>query len=209
MKRIALGALLAVAGGAHAATIDFVAVSNNSGISSQINTSVQVSQDLLNNTVSFTLSNSSSGVITSFYIESGSALSGLSNATILNSPPDVNFNNSTGHPGQGNPGGAVGSWAGPSFFAMQAAPPPTSTGLNYNESVTVIFDRDANFDFSGLTAAIQSAEIRMAIHYQSFGPGNDSEWLVTVIPLPPAGWAGLGTLALIAGVRGVRRRGRA
>lgn len=215
MKRIALGALLAVAGGAHAATFNFHAYTNNSGISNQIDVNVQVSATA--NTLSFVISNNStSGRMTTFYMENHSSLSGVDsgNWSVTDLVGSTNFVRPSGPPGPPDvtppsPGGGLAPppWGG-NFFAMEPASPDQNlNSLNAGESLMLTFDHDGSFVLADLINAMTLGQLRLVQHYQSWGPGdNFSEWLVTVIPLPPAGWAGLATLGLIAGTRAARRR---
>lgn len=156
--------------------------------------------------------------MTEFYMENHSAWSGVdaTNWSVTDLVGSTNFVRPSGPPGPPDvtppsPGGGLAPppWQG-NFFAMEPADPGQNlNSLNTGESLQLTFNHDGTFVLADLINAMTVGQLRLVQHYQSFGPGGDSEWLVTVIPLPPAGWAGLGTLALIAGVRGVRRRGRA
>lgn len=218
MKGIALLALLAAAGTAQATTFNFVAYTNNSGSSDQIDMSVQVSATA--NTLSFVITNnSSSGRMATFYMESGSALAGVNanSWSVTDLVGSTSFVWPSGPPGPSGvtpsvpQGGISPGWNG-NFFAMEAATPqPNPNSLNAGESIRLTFDHDGTFVLSNLIDAMSSGQLRLAQHYLSWGPNDQySEWLSTVIiPLPPAGWAGLGTLGLVAVVRAAHRRRRA
>ena len=215
MRGIALGVLLAAAGTAQATTFDFVAYTNNSGISEQIDVSVQVSATA--STLSFVITNNSSaGRMATFYMENGSALAGVDAGSwvVTDLAGSTSFVSPSGPPGPPGvtpsvpQGGISPSWGG-NFFAMEAATSqPNPNSLNAGESIRLTFDHDGTFVLSDLIDAMGSGQLRLAQHYLSWGANdNFSEWLSTVIiPLPPAGWAGLATLGLIAGVRAARRR---
>lgn len=211
MIRTASVAVAALAGLAHAETVNFVVYSDNAGSVPGIVTTAELSATATTFTIS--LSNAStSGYIANFYIEMGSALSGLGAATI-NNTPGISF-------GQGgspnNPGGGIqtttgGSWSG-NFFSMSAnTPQPQNNAINVGESLSVTFAHDGSFSLAALLDAIAADEIRMVQHYRGYGANGESAWLTSdlaVVPLPPAAWAGLGLLGCIAGVRASKRRSR-
>ena len=203
--------LAACAGLASATTFNFSAYSNNSGNTAGINTTATLSADATSFTITLS-NNSSQGVITKFYLESGSALAGLSNPTILNTT-GIAFSQGA-NPGQpqGGIAAALGSWNG-NFFAMGANAPSPHNGLNSGESISVKFSHNGTFSLVNLIDALNAGDIRMAQHYQGWINGQ-SEWLandgnIAIVPLPAAAWAGLGTLAVMTGLRAARRRNRA
>lgn len=212
MIRTASVAAAALAGLAHAETVNFVVYSDNAGSVPGIVTTAELAATA--STFTITLSNAStSGYIANFYIEMGSALSGLGAATI-NNTPGISFGQG-GSPG--NPGGGIhtttgGSWSG-NFFAMSAnTPQPQNNAINIGESLSVTFAHDGSFSLTALINALAAEEIRMVQHYRGYGPDDESAWLTSdlaVVPLPPAAWAGLGLLGCIAGVRAAKRRNRA
>lgn len=217
----ALIAGLLLAGQASAATYEFnlSAYTNNSGNTAGINSVATLSATA--DTFSITLTNNSSlGVISAFYLESGAALAGLGSATIHNAP-GVGFSAGSSPP---NPGGGIqhtpgGSWSG-NFFSMDADPAPPFNGINPGESLTVTFSilPSGGFSLLALVDALNSHQVRMAQHYIAW-TGGKSEWLVNgsskeqpplvVVPLPPAAWAGLGLLGVMGTARAARRRARA
>ncbi|MCC5823356.1 MAG: hypothetical protein LAT64_02365 [Phycisphaerales bacterium] len=206
-------ALIAAAFATHASahTVNFSALSNNSGDTSGINNSATLSADASTFTVTL-FNNSTSGSIANFYIEQNADLNVFAAIT------GFNILNVTGGPqfvAGGSPnlpaefGNAEsGSWAG-NFFSMSGVNPKPHNGVLVGESITVVFDHDGGFNLNALIQAIDTGQIRMAQHFIAYGPNGESEWLTTtIIPLPPAAWAGLGTLGLIAGVRTARRSRR-
>lgn len=214
MRSLAVMAASGVTLHASAATVNIAAYTNDSGDTSGINTTATLAVAATTFTITLE-NNSASGVITQFYFETGDGVQGLGDATIQNTP-GISFG-----PGAtpGTPKGGIhntvgGSWSG-HFFSMGAAGPSPHNGLRAGESISVIFSRDASFDLGDLIAAINAHDTRLAMKYQEWGEdGEDSEWLVStgvpanlvVVPLPPAAWAGLGTLGVIIGTRSIRRR---
>lgn len=209
MKSTALLGFVAACGTASAGTVQLAAFTNNSGISNQIDTSVTISSTA--NTVTFSLSNNTTtGRVDIFYIELGTALSGVdaSSASINNSDPGVNF--AAGGSPPDPQGGINPSW-GTNFFSMSAtAPMPQNNGLSLGESLSVTFTHDGTFSLAAFMDALGDGSIRMAQHYLGFGPDSDSEWLGTtvIVPLPSAAWAGLALIAGIGGMRAAKRRHR-
>lgn len=212
MLRTAAVALAALAGLASADTIDFVVYSDNAGSVPGIHTSAELTATA--STFTITLSNNStSGYISNFYIEMGSALSTLGAATI-NNTPGISFSQggSPGSPGGGIQNTTGGDWAG-NFFSMHTnTPQPQNNAINVGESLSVTFAHDGSFSLSDLIAAIQSHDIRLVQHYRAYGDDGESAWLqsnLAVVPLPPAAFAGLGVLGVMGGLRAARRRARA
>jgi opacity protein-like surface antigen len=205
MKTCAAIVVAAAAAHASAATVDFSAYTNNSGNTAGIATSATLSADA--STFSLTLTNTSAlGFIGSFYIEAGDALSGVDAGSVdIGNGGGVNFKLANGN--WNGPGGTA--W-GSSFLEIKKHG-GASNGIQSGESLTLTFDHDGSFDLGSLIDAINAEEIRFAIHYQAWTGGKSEKLLndrIVVVPLPPAAWAGLGTIALIAGARGARRRGR-
>lgn len=202
---------LFAASAATAGTVQFTSfVDNNSGNAQNINTQAVLSSNLTQFTIA--LSNLSSGVITSFSIESGSALfgsTGLIFSSFAYSHTGMSYS-STGGVGPDTIQGGL-DWNG-NFFLARPLPPPTHNGVNLNETLTMTFTHNGSFTLAGFQAALNTGDIRLGLHYQSWinanGTGDFSEWLATpaIVPLPPAAWAGLGMLGLVAGVRTLRRR---
>lgn len=201
----ALAFLVAVGGVASAGTFSFQAYTNNSGSSGNIVTSATLSADA----TSFTIllqNGSSQGAITDFYLETGAALSALTGPSISNGP-GVAFSPNAEPPTPHNiHTTAGGAWSG-NFFSMDSDSPIIDHGVAPGEWVSVTFSHDGSFSLAALETAINNNDIRLVQHYQSW-EGGTSEWLTTatVVPLPPAAWAGLGTIACLVGVRGWKKR---
>lgn len=208
MRSLCLIPALAVTA-ATAGTVQLTSFTNNSGNAQNISTQAVLSSDLTTFTIA--LSNLSSGTITSFYIESGSALfgsTGLAFQSFTYSHAGMAYSN-TGGVGPNEAEGSLG-WNG-NFFRARPLPPPTHNGVNMGETLTMNFTHNGSFSLAAFQAALDSGDIRFALHYQSWtgaNGGDFSEWLVTpaIVPLPPAVWAGLGTLGLALGIRKFRRR---
>lgn len=208
MKTIVAVSLVA-ASAATAGTVQFFPYTNNSGTSNLIDTSVTISATA--STVTFTLNNNTTaGRVDIFYIESGAALAGVdaSSFVITNTPAVPDGQVSFGPGGAPPFPGGIPNWTKPNFFSMSATTPQSAAnGLSLGDVVSVTFNHDGTFSLAALMASISDGSIRMAQHYLGWGPGGEgSEWLVTIVPLPPAAWAGLGMLGLVAGVRTLRRR---
>ena len=211
MIRTAVLATAAFVASASAYTVDFYAYSNNSGDTSGINNTATLAADASTFTVTL-FNNSTSGVITNFYIESNSMFAGVSVGSIQNTA-GVKFQEGGSPPSPGGIGDtAGGAWDnGSNGFRFKAKSPGPHNGINVGESLTIVFNHDGSFSLNALIAALNNNEIRMAQHFLSYGPKGESEWLrnngstVVIIPLPPAALAGLGMLGLLAGVRTARR----
>ena len=191
---------------ASAHTFNFSAYTNNSGDTSGIDTSATVSADSSSFSVLIE-NNSALGFIGSFYIENGSALAGVDAGSVaIGNGAGVKFKLANGR--WNGPGGT--DWASDSFLEITKHG-GAANGINSGESLLLTFSHDGSFDLNAFVNAVNDEEIRFAIHYQAWVGGESEKLLnttVVVIPLPPAAWAGLGTLCLIAGVRTARRRGR-
>lgn len=113
----------------------------------------------------------------------------------------------TGNPGMND---AMQHWSG-TFFSMVRAGGLT-TGQATGESVSLTFAHDGSFSLSNLLRAMAADEIRFVQRYQNYGVAGESGYLgsniAVVVPLPPAAWAGLGTLAVLAGAHRIARRVR-
>lgn len=222
MIRPTLVAVCAAAvSGASASTFTYnlSAYTNNSGNTAGINSRAVLSATDTVFTISLS-NNSSQGVVTSFYLESGSALQGLGAATI-NNTAGIAFSNGANPK---DPKGSIhttdgGAWSG-NFFSMSADNPGPHNGLNAGESITITFAilENGGFSLANLIAALDSKDIRMAQHYQAWLNG-ESEWLVSdtpgtntpnvvLVPLPPAAWAGLSLLGVMGLTRASQRRAR-
>jgi hypothetical protein len=214
----AVCAIAAVQASASTFTYNLSAYTDNSGNTAGIASRAVLSATDTVLTISLS-NNSSQGFVTAFYLELGSASQGLGAATINNG---VGTAFSVGADPSVPKGGikhtAGGAWSG-NFFSMSADSPSPHNGLNVGETMSVSFAiiENGGFSFANLIAALDSQEVRMAQHYQGWLNGK-SEWLlngtgtsgnndpnVVLAPLPPAAWAGLGTLGLMAGVRASRR----
>lgn len=212
---IAVAAIAALSGLARATTVDFVVHSNNAASVPGIDTSATLTADASSFTITLH-NNSTSGIMTAFYMEVGDSLSSLSGPSI-NEGAGVSF-----RPGSspGNPRGGIqntdgGDWEGNFFSMSRKRQGGVSNGQNVGESLSVTFTHDGSFSLAALIAAMAADEIRFAQHFQSYGDDGISAWLSTdgstlaVVPLPPAAFAGLGVLGLLAGFHAVKRRNRA
>lgn len=194
--------LIVGTGAASAATFDFTAYTNNSGNTSGISTSATIAADAT--TFSVTLENSSAlGFIGEFYMETHAALAGVNASSVsFDNGPGVQFKLKNGN--WNGPGGT--SW-GTSFIEI-INDGSAANGINSGESLTMTFTHDGSFNISDLINAINADEIQFAVHYQAWTNGESEKLLnnsIAVVPLPPAAWAGLGLMATLAGIRGVRR----
>ena len=120
--------------------------------------------------------------------------------------PDVN------NPGSNFPAGEEIDWQ--TTFWYEAAPPPSKTGINPNETITFSLLLNEGKDYQSVLSALQSGDLRIGIHVISWAD-TKSESFVNVTPpggqVPEpmtAGLLGLG-LAGFFGVRWARRKNQA
>lgn len=202
MKICATILVSAAAACASAGTVNFSAYTNNSGNTAGIANSATLAADA--STFSITIANNSAlGFIGSFYIESGAALAGVDAGSVnIGNGTGVDFKLVNGN--WNGPGGT--SWS--SSFLEITKNGAASNGIDSGESLTLTFDHDGSFSLSNFIDAVNDQSIRFAIHYQAWTAGQSEKLLsttVAVVPLPPAAWAGLGTLCLMGGFRAARR----
>mgnify|MGYP003633453990 CR=1 FL=1 len=226
------------AGLAAAGTVQFAP---SGGSLSGVRTFADLSADASTFTITFR-NETGSGAMTAFYIEAGSAVSGLGSGAIDNGTGvlfapfaqngrDGNANSGTrpagsaggvagtsGYTPIGGPlpnGGSgmadvMGNWSGTFFGMTRVGPGGLANGQATGELVSLTFSHDGSFSLSNLMRALAADEIRFIQRYQNYGSEGQSGYLgsniASVVPLPPAAWAGLGTLAALAGFRGVARR---
>lgn len=232
MIRASIISLSAISGLASAGTVNFVTQDAGLARLSGVSTSAVLTADA--STFTITLRNQTgTGSMTAFYIESGSALAGLGEATINNGSgvlftqrgPAGNSqaaaNTSAG--GSANPnsaafgsadgtaalvGNGLGSgWAG-SFFSMTGR---GDFGQSTGEFVSVTFAHDGSFSLDNLLQSLANDDLRFVQLYNGFGDQGDRGYLTSslvVVPLPPAAWAGLGMLGVVAGARAVKKHRR-
>lgn len=236
MFRTAIALCTTAAGLASANTIRFAPLASDGSLAG-VRTSATVSADASSLTITFR-NNSASGLMTGFYMETGSALGGLGETSILNGD-GVRFTQLGGEspalfggtgavngsalgaaalgaqsplgpgptPGSGF-AGSLPNWAGTHFgMARDGA---LQNGQGVGESLSLTFAHDGTFSLQAFIDALRNDEIRLVQRYHTGDTANASGLMVgtlTVIPLPPAAWAGLGLLGAVAGVRAIRRRG--
>lgn len=232
MIRASIVSLSALTSLASASTVNFVTQDVAVGRLAGVNTSAFLSAD--ETTFTITLRNQSdTGSMTGFYIESGSALAGLGEATINNgsgvgfSPPatagDASgvsviagqagvtpnagttvFGNASGSQISGATGPFGAGWSG-SFFSMIGR---GDLGQSNGEFVSVTFAHDGSFSLDSLIQSLANDDLRFIQSYDYYGDQSASGFLtsvVVVVPLPPAAWAGLGMLGVVAGARAVKK----
>lgn len=235
MIRASIVSLSALTGLASAGTVNFVAQDASAARLSGVSTSAVLTAD--HATFTITLRNQTgSGSMTGFYIESGSALDGLGEATIANGS-GVLF---TQRGPSGGSSGAAGfdaassavspstgtvfgqpaafestlaanpfgtGWAG-SFFGMTGR---GDFGQASGEFVSVTFRHDGRFSLDNLLQSLANDDLRFIQVYDNYGDQGDSGYLssaLVVVPLPPAAWAGLGLLGAVAGARAIKKNRR-
>lgn len=233
IRTISLTLALA-AGAATAENVQFAYVAGSRVIAG-LNSQATLTADASTFTITFH-NNTPGTVMTGFYIEAGTALAGLGAASISHSdgvrfvspntaaplhvpgmdpfqaPLGDHGHAQTQRPGQNAsiPGGTP-AWSG-SFFGMTSI--DAEHGLDAGETLTVTFSHDGNFSLPDLVAAIENDEVDLIKRYHNSGAIDATTgWLgssnIAIVPLPPAAWAGLGTLGAVAGVRAFKRRSRA
>jgi hypothetical protein len=157
---------------AHALTLSFFNITNNSDVDVAGQLSVLVGQD--GDDVSFKFVNDVGidSSVTSVYFDDAIPL--LGDATIFTSGTDVNFSESSGN----LPGGAPHSFS--ATYTADADAPPPHNGLNEDTDwLTIVFDLLTGWTFADVTAALVSGELRIGMHVQSiagttFGSDSDS-----------------------------------
>lgn len=143
---------------------------------------------------SITSVTNSGGVSTPTFFQTNSA-----------SPPDLPGGNSITPAFSVNAGLALDTTGG-----------PPGRGLNESaDSVVVRINLANGVTFADTLAALSQSSansndwLRVGLHVQSIGGGtSDSYMSMALVPLPPAAWAGLATLAGTFGLGAVRRRAR-
>ncbi len=234
IRTISLTLALA-AGAATAENVQFAYVAGSPVIAG-LNSQATLTADASTFTITFQ-NNTPGTVMTGFYIEAGTALAGLGAASISHSdgvrfvspntgaslhvpgldPFQGALNTDQGHAQTQRPGqnasipGGTPTWSG-SFFGMTSI--DAEYGLDAGENLSVTFSHDGNFSLPDLVAAIENDEIDFIKRYHNSGAiDTTTGWLgssnIAIVPLPPAAWAGLGTLGAVAGVRAFKRRSRA
>lgn len=192
---------------ATAGTFSFTAYAISGADPSVINNTVTVSAS--GGVLSLVLANNSSeGRMTAFYLESGSALNGITGFIGITNLAGATTSFTAGAVAPPAPNNINPGWSG-NFFAMDVDPGPPGNSLNIGESMRLDFAYNSLvFNFTALVDAITAGDIRMVQRFQSIGPGeNGSAWLATaaVVPLPSAVWAGLAMVAGIGGIRAAKR----
>ena len=111
----------------------------------------------------------------------------LPSPTFANNPPNVVFhaNNSVNIPGSNNIGFDT-------TYGFSADPPPTTTGIDPGEQFVVSF---ANLTADEFAKAVNSGDLRIAMHVQQIGKGDWSASYVTQVPEPSS--------SLLVGIGGI------
>jgi hypothetical protein len=220
---------LATASGASAdvvRTLGFTRITANAAenIASQL--TVEVRAAALNSTYAdFTFRNliGVGSEVTEIYFDDGS-LFGISTVSQGNTAMGTT---PTFHTGGVNPGNLPGSSGLATPFVTSAgfavdsdvSGPSPDDGLDEAADwLTIRFDLLPGKTFQDTLSALDlplphtlspDNWLRIGMHVRSIGSNAQSDGFVntvTVIPLPPAAWAGLGSLACVAGLSAVRRR---
>lgn len=97
-------------------------------------------------------------------------------------------------------------------FSADSDPPAQPNGVNPGEYVNVDFNLIGGQTFvdtiNALALGGAAGGLRIGLHVQGFGGGGSESFSnSTVVPLPPAAWAGMGSLAGVMGLFYIRRRG--
>lgn len=98
-------------------------------------------------------------------------------------------------------------------FLADAGNGGPNTGINqFTDFLTVRFDLKDNQTYADVINALLKdpnleGSLRLGLHVISIGStGGSDSYVSTMVPLPPAAYAGIGTLSLLAGARYIRRR---
>ncbi len=197
-------------GQAHAVTIPFGCITNNSGICSSIASlmSLDVTDEGGGETLfKFSVASGPNAAIKEIYFDDSLDL--LNEATAVLDETGgtaaggfVDFQ-AIASPGDNFPAGNTISFT--ESFSTEAVPASgdDKNGIDNGEWLGISF---FSTDFSAIIAALFSNELRVGIHVGSINPDNDdeSESMVSVIPVPAAFWL-FGT-ALIGFIGMSRRR---
>jgi PEP-CTERM motif len=160
---------------ASAATIGFTCLTNNTGSCSSFDQFFTGTVTVSGTQMTATINNTGSGgVIGQIYVDFTDPVTGYA------------FNSITGGPGTtfslGSGNLPSANAADPDFdsdFAFEAAPPPTTNGVNNGEFFSVVFDLLSGQSQATIDALILSGDIRFGLHVQSLGTNNLSEALIS------------------------------
>lgn len=228
--RSAVAASIIATGFASANTIRFVPNGSN-GSQSGISTSATLTSDASSLTITFKNS-SSSGLVTGFFMETGSALAGLGQTTIVNGD-GVRFSQLGGELpsrfgvtglvngttlgasalGQQNPidtgsnpgsgfAGSLQGWAGTHFAMIREG--SLQNGQATGESLSVTFSHDGTFSLQAFIDALRNDEIRLVQRYHTGGVADASGLLVGTLTVVPLPAAAWAGLGLLGAVAGAR-----
>jgi hypothetical protein len=206
----AAGALLLIATGAQAVTIDFVRITDNSPIdgSSQLQAEATDFGSAVH--IAFTVLSGDQG---------GANIAEIYFSDLLGlfTPPPAYVehigNVAFEFGGVNNPGELPGAGgADPAFVTTAGLVAENSgnnaTGITVGESLTISLNFVVGFDFTDFLAALEEGDFRIGLHVRSLGEdGEESDGFVntpSVVPVPAAGFLLIGALGGLAALR--RRR---
>jgi hypothetical protein len=152
------------------------------------------------------------GSITDIYFDDGSLL-GIS---AISNGPGVSF--SPGASPGNLPGGNAVNFNTSAGFSADSDSPVSANGVQWasptNKYVQILFDLQAGQTVNDVIAAIQlglmnpgvdvAGGLRIGLHVQASSDGQSQSFVI--VPLPPAAWAGVASLAGVFGFGYLRRR---
>lgn len=181
-----IGAACLLGNTAPASAIAFTQITDNSGTDFSSDFSVSIS-DAGSGQVRFLFSTAggSSGLIGQVYFDDGAGNIASIVIDPANNVGTVDFSAGA------SPGNLPsGENLTPDFdadFAFGADAPAPTNGVNAGETLALLATLNGGFTFSDLESSLELADLRLGIHAQSLGDGEDSEALVNVPPETPGG----------------------
>jgi hypothetical protein len=211
MRIAALCAIGLAASIATADQVDLFVFENADGVDvSNLDINVEV-VDAGGGAIEFVFSNDSSidSFVSSIYVESTDfSTAAMANGAIGDESGATFTPPATPEFPPGSISGSGGAWGGNLFSADKT--PGSGTGIDVGDYVTVEMDLINGYTYGDVIDALgEPVAFRFAAHVQ--GINGSSVWVTNgpigeIVPLPPAAFAGAGLLALMGGVRIVRRR---
>jgi hypothetical protein len=213
----AAAGLMLVAGAVNAdvvQTFSFYRITNNASMDVGSQLQMEVSAALASSTqVTFTFANliGVSSNVTEIYFDSGPLAAPIVSVVNAGGTSVPTFTGGSANPGN-LPGGNTLPVPFVASTGLLADIGSGSSGLNENaDRVAITFNLlngktwADTIDALRLIPAAQADWLRVGLHVRSINGGTSDAYL-NIVPLPPAAWAGIASLAGVFGVGYVRRR---
>ena len=213
IRLILLSAAMLIGSFAHATTVSFYCISNNSATNCATG-ATQLSVDVLNigpGQVQFNFYNSgfANSSIADVYFDDGSLLGIASlidadDGTGGDSGVDFSLGASPGNLPSAN--NASPPFQTTSGFSADADPPVQPLGVNPGEWLGIIFDLQGTQSYADVIAELTNGDLRIGLHVQGFGDGGSESFVNNPVPVPAAVWLfGSGLTGLVGVARRKRR----